>query len=155
MKSVIKMMRILKSFHCRKEYSYALDELGRGDVLVFLPTERDIHETLAYLNKQDLRFTEVLPLFSRLSNKDQNKIFNPEGSVRRVILATNVAETSLTVPRMKYVIDSGLARISRYSYRTKVQRLPIEKISQASANQRAGRCGRLSTAGVCLHPFIW
>lgn len=131
---------------------YALDELGRGDVLVFLPTERDIHETLAYLNKQDLRFTEVLPLFSRLSNKDQNKIFNPEGSVRRVILATNVAETSLTVPRIKYVIDSGLARISRYSYRTKVQRLPIEKISQASANQRAGRCGRLS-AGVCIRLY--
>ncbi|AEE26801.1 ATP-dependent RNA helicase HrpA [Francisella hispaniensis] len=131
---------------------YALDELGRGDVLVFLPTERDIHETLAYLNKQNLRFTEVLPLFSRLSNKDQNKIFNPEGSVRRVILATNVAETSLTVPRIKYVIDSGLARISRYSYRTKVQRLPIEKISQASANQRAGRCGRLS-AGICIRLY--
>ncbi|MGQ4005347.1 ATP-dependent RNA helicase HrpA [Francisellaceae bacterium CB300] len=131
---------------------YAIDELGKGDVLVFLPTERDIHETLAYLNKQDLRFTEVLPLFSRLSNKDQNKIFNPEGSTRRIILATNVAETSLTVPRIKYVIDSGLVRISRYSYRTKVQRLPIEKISQASANQRAGRCGRLS-AGVCVRLY--
>lgn len=104
------------------------------------------------MNKQNLRFTEVLPLFSRLSNKDQNKIFNPEGSVRRVILATNVAETSLTVPRIKYVIDSGLARISRYSYRTKVQRLPIEKISQASANQRAGRCGRLS-AGICIRLY--
>ncbi|OIN84269.1 DEAD/DEAH box helicase family protein [Francisella sp. TX07-6608] len=136
-------------FSLQERILYALDELGRGDVLVFLPTERDIHETLAYLNKQNLRFTEVLPLFSRLSNKDQNKIFNPEGSVRRVILATNVAETSLTVPRIKYVIDSGLARISRYSYRTKVQRLPIEKISQASANQRAGRCGRLS-AGICI-----
>ncbi|KEI35439.1 ATP-dependent helicase HrpA [Francisella sp. W12-1067] len=131
---------------------YAVDELGQGDILVFLPTERDIHETLAYLNKQNLRFTEVLPLFSRLSNKEQNKIFNPEGSVRRIILATNVAETSLTVPRIKYVIDSGLARVSRYSYRTKVQRLPIEKISQASANQRAGRCGRLS-AGICIRLY--
>lgn len=141
-----------EEFSLQERILYALDELGRGDVLVFLPTERDIHETLAYLNKQDLRFTEVLPLFSRLSNKDQNKIFNPEGSVRRVILATNVAETSLTVPRIKYVIDSGMARISRYSYRTKVQRLPIEKISQASANQRAGRCGRLS-AGVCIRLY--
>ncbi|MEY8673086.1 ATP-dependent RNA helicase HrpA [Francisella philomiragia] len=141
-----------EEFSLQERILYALDELGRGDVLVFLPTERDIHETLAYLNKQDLRFTEVLPLFSRLSNKDQNKIFNPEGSIRRVILATNVAETSLTVPRIKYVIDSGLARISRYSYRTKVQRLPIEKISQASANQRAGRCGRLS-AGVCIRLY--
>lgn len=139
-------------FSLQERILYALDELGRGDVLVFLPTERDIHETLAYLNKQNLRFTEVLPLFSRLSNKDQNKIFNPEGYVRRVILATNVAETSLTVPRIKYVIDSGLARISRYSYRTKVQRLPIEKISQASANQRAGRCGRLS-AGICIRLY--
>ncbi|MCL4113082.1 UNVERIFIED_CONTAM: hypothetical protein GTU68_044176 [Idotea baltica] len=141
-----------ESFSMQERILYAIDELGRGDVLVFLPTERDIHETLAYLNKQDLRFTEVLPLFSRLSNKDQNKIFNPEGSTRRIILATNVAETSLTVPRIKSVIDSGLVRISRYSYRTKVQRLPIEKISQASANQRAGRCGRLS-AGVCIRLY--
>lgn len=140
------------TFSMQERILYAIDELGGGDVLVFLPTERDIHETLAYLNKQDLRFTEVLPLFSRLSNKDQNKIFNPEGSIRRIILATNVAETSLTVPRIKYVIDSGLARVSRYSYRTKVQRLPIEKISQASANQRAGRCGRLS-AGVCVRLY--
>lgn len=139
-------------FSMQERILYAIDELGKGDILVFLPTERDIHETLAYLNKQDLRFTEVLPLFSRLSNKDQNKIFNPEGSSRRIILATNVAETSLTVPRIKYVIDSGLARVSRYSYRTKVQRLPIEKVSQASANQRAGRCGRLS-AGVCIRLY--
>ena len=139
-------------FSLQERILYAIEELGRGDVLVFLPTERDIHETLAYLSKQDLRFTEVLPLFSRLSNKDQNKIFNPEGSTRRIILATNVAETSLTVPRIKFVIDSGLVRISRYSYRTKVQRLPIEKISQASANQRAGRCGRLS-AGVCMRLY--
>jgi ATP-dependent helicase HrpA len=139
-------------FSLQERILYAIDELGCGDALVFLPTERDIHETLAYLNKQELRFTEVLPLFSRLSNKDQNKIFNPEGSTRRVILATNVAETSLTVPRIKFVIDSGLVRISRYSYRTKVQRLPIEKISQASANQRAGRCGRLS-AGVCVRLY--
>ncbi|MFT5950743.1 MAG: ATP-dependent helicase HrpA, partial [Francisella sp.] len=139
-------------FSLQERILYAIDELDRGDALIFLPTERDIHETLAYLNKQELRFTEVLPLFSRLSNKDQNKIFNPEGSTRRIILATNVAETSLTVPRIKFVIDSGLVRISRYSYRTKVQRLPIEKISQASANQRAGRCGRLS-AGVCVRLY--
>jgi ATP-dependent helicase HrpA len=139
-------------FSLQEKILYAIDELGCGDVLVFLPTERDIHETLAYLNKQELRFTEVLPLFSRLSNSDQNKIFNPEGSTRRIILATNVAETSLTVPRIKFVIDSGLVRISRYSYRTKVQRLPIERISQASANQRAGRCGRLS-AGVCVRLY--
>lgn len=139
-------------FSLQERVLYAIDELGRGDILVFLPTERDIHETLAYLNKQQLRFTEVLPLFSRLSNKDQNKIFNPQDSTRRIILATNVAETSLTVPRIKYVIDSGLARVSRYSYRTKVQRLPIEKISQASANQRAGRCGRLS-AGICVRLY--
>ena len=131
---------------------YAIDDLGRGDVLVFLPTERDIHETLAYLNKQELRLTHVLPLFSRLSIKDQNQIFNPQGSARRIILATNVAETSLTVPDIKFVIDSGLARVSRYSYRTKVQRLPIENISQASANQRAGRCGRLS-AGICIRLY--
>ncbi|MFC4892646.1 ATP-dependent RNA helicase HrpA [Pseudofrancisella aestuarii] len=139
-------------FSLQERILYAIDELGRGDILVFLPTERDIHETLAYLNKQQLKFTEVLPLFSRLSNKDQNKIFNPQDSTRRIILATNVAETSLTVPRIKYVIDSGLARVSRYSYRTKVQRLPIEKISQASANQRAGRCGRLS-AGICVRLY--
>ncbi|GAB4221825.1 MAG: hypothetical protein Kow0076_0840 [Francisella sp.] len=130
----------------------AIDELEKGDILVFLPTERDIHDTLSYLKKQNLKFTEILPLFSRLSNKEQNKIFNPDGVSRRIILATNVAETSLTVPRIKYVIDSGLARVSRYSYRTKVQRLPIEKISQASANQRAGRCGRLS-AGICIRLY--
>ena len=139
-------------FSLQERILYAIEELGRGDILIFLPTERDIHETLVYLNKQQLRFTEVLPLFSRLSNKEQNKIFNPDSSMRRIILATNVAETSLTVPRIKYVIDSGLARVSRYSYRTKIQRLPIEKISQASANQRAGRCGRLS-AGVCIRLY--
>ena len=143
---------VLNEFSLQERILYAIDELGSGDILVFLPTERDIQETLVYLNKQDLKFTEVLPLFSRLSNKDQNKIFNPECFTRRIILATNVAETSLTVPRIKYVIDSGLARISRYSYRTKVQRLPIEKISQASANQRAGRCGRLS-AGICVRLY--
>ncbi|QIV95694.1 ATP-dependent helicase HrpA [Allofrancisella inopinata] len=141
-----------EDFSLQEKILYAVEELGQGDILVFLPTERDIHETLTYLNKQNLRFTEVLPLFSRLSNKDQNKIFNPDGSTRRIILATNVAETSLTVPGIKYVIDSGLARVSRYSYRTKVQRLPIEKISQASANQRAGRCGRLS-AGICIRLY--
>ena len=139
-------------FSLQERILYAIEELDKGDILIFLPTERDIHETLAYLNKQNLRFTEVLPLFSRLSIKEQDQIFNPQTSYRRIILATNVAETSVTVPRIKYVIDSGLARVSRYSYRTKVQRLPVEKISQASANQRAGRCGRLS-AGVCIRLF--
>ena len=95
--------------------------------------------------------TEVLPLLARLSNAEQNRIFHPSNK-RRIILATNVAETSLTVPGIKYVIDSGLARISRYSWRSKIQRLPIEKISQASANQRKGRCGRLSD-GVCIRLY--
>nr|XP_061800913.1 ATP-dependent RNA helicase HrpA-like [Nerophis lumbriciformis] len=123
----------------------------RGDVLVFLPGERDIRETQDFLSKQQLRNTEVLPLFARLSGKAQNQIFRP-GPSRRVILATNVAETSLTVPRIKFVIDSGLARVSRYSHRSKVQRLPIESVSQASANQRAGRCGRLAP-GTCIRLY--
>ncbi|WP_192483037.1 MULTISPECIES: ATP-dependent RNA helicase HrpA [Cysteiniphilum] len=120
-----------------------------GDILVFLATERDIHETAEVLRKAQLRHTEVLPLFARLSNADQDKIFNPRGVGRRIILSTNVAETSLTVPGIRYVIDSGDVRISRYSYRTKVQHLPIEPISQASANQRAGRCGRVAE-GICI-----
>ncbi len=122
-----------------------------GDVLVFLPGERDIRECAEYLRRASLPATEILPLYARLSAGDQQKIFRPTGG-RRVVLATNVAETSLTVPGIRYVIDSGIARISRYSYRSKVQRLPIEAISQASANQRAGRCGRVEP-GVCIRLF--
>jgi len=123
-----------------------------GDVLVFLSGEREIRETALVLKKANLRSTLVLPLYARLSSKEQNKIFNPVSGMRRIILATNVAETSLTVPGIRYVIDSGVARISRYSYRSKVQRLPIEAISQASANQRKGRCGRISE-GICIRLY--
>ncbi|MFC1589713.1 ATP-dependent RNA helicase HrpA [Pseudomonadota bacterium] len=130
---------------------HEITKIDRGDILVFLSGERDIRETADALSKQNLQRTEILPLFARLSASDQNKIFNGS-SQRRIILATNVAETSLTVPGIKYVIDSGLARISRYSWRSKIQRLPIEKISQASANQRKGRCGRVSE-GVCFRLY--
>jgi ATP-dependent helicase HrpA len=123
-----------------------------GDVLIFLSGEREIRETALELKKANLKNSEVLPLYARLNNADQNKIFNPSGGTRRIILSTNVAETSLTVPGIRYVIDSGVARISRYSYRSKVQRLPIEPISQASANQRKGRCGRVSE-GICIRLF--
>lgn len=132
----------------------ALDEIsheGRGDVLVFLSGERQIRETADVLRKNVDQLTEIIPLFSRLSNAEQQKVFK-SSSKRRIILATNVAETSLTIPGIQYVIDSGYARISRYSYRTKVQRLPIEKISQASANQRKGRCGRTSD-GICIRLY--
>ncbi|WP_299074253.1 ATP-dependent RNA helicase HrpA [uncultured Paraglaciecola sp.] len=122
-----------------------------GDILVFLSGEREIRDTADALNKQHYRHTEVLPLYSRLSNSEQNKVFASH-SGRRIVLATNVAETSLTVPGIKYVIDPGTARISRYSVRSKVQRLPIEAISQASANQRAGRCGRVSN-GICIRLY--
>lgn len=127
-----------------------------GDVLVFLPGEREIRECADFLRKsipheRKLRATEILPLYARLGVKDQQKIFTT-GRGRRVVLATNVAETSLTVPGIRYVVDSGLARISRYSYRSKVQRLPVEAISQASANQRKGRCGRVAE-GVCIRLF--
>jgi len=124
----------------------ASDELMReapGGILVFLSGEREIREASEALRKHHKPSVEILPLFARLSAKEQNKIFHPTGA-RRIVLATNVAETSLTVPGIKYVIDTGLARISRYSWRSRVQRLPIEKISQASANQRSGRCGRTS-----------
>lgn len=123
----------------------------RGDILVFLSGEREIRDTADALNKQQYRHTEILPLYSRLSNSEQNKVFSSH-SARRIVLATNVAETSLTVPGIKYVIDPGTARISRYSVRSKVQRLPIEAISQASANQRAGRCGRVSD-GICIRLY--
>ena len=123
-----------------------------GDVLVFLSGEREIREATLELKKAAFKHTEILPLFARLTNAEQNQIFNPSGNGRRIILSTNVAETSLTVPGIRYVIDSGLARISRYSYRSKVQRLPIEAISQASANQRKGRCGRVSE-GICIRLY--
>ncbi|HHF3794907.1 TPA: ATP-dependent RNA helicase HrpA [Haemophilus influenzae] len=132
----------------------AVDELqaeGRGDILIFMNGEREIRDTAEALQKQNLKYTEILPLFARLSAQEQNKIFHPSG-LNRIVLATNVAETSLTVPGIKYVIDPGTARISRYSYRTKVQRLPIEPISQASANQRKGRCGRVSE-GICIRLY--
>ena len=123
----------------------AVDELWRevpGDILIFLSGEREIRETAETLRKHHPSKCEILPLYSRLSQSEQDRVFRPE-SQRRIILATNVAETSLTVPGIRSVIDSGFARISRYSHRSKLQRLPIERISRASANQRSGRCGRL------------
>ncbi|WP_406507576.1 ATP-dependent RNA helicase HrpA [Streptomyces sp. NBC_00212] len=132
----------------------AVDELqseGPGDILVFLSGEREIRDTADALIKKNLRFTEVLPLYARLSHAEQHRVFQ-QHSGRRIVLATNVAETSLTVPGIKYVIDPGTARISRYSHRTKVQRLPIEPVSQASANQRKGRCGRTSD-GICIRLY--
>ncbi|MGW6910839.1 ATP-dependent RNA helicase HrpA [Streptomyces sp. NPDC054940] len=132
----------------------AVEELqseGKGDILVFLSGEREIRDTADALVRKNYRFTEVLPLYARLSHAEQHRVFQPHTG-RRIVLATNVAETSLTVPGIKYVIDPGFARISRYSHRTKVQRLPIEAISQASANQRKGRCGRTSD-GVCIRLY--
>ncbi len=122
-----------------------------GDILIFLNGEREIRDTAAALLKENLSNTHILPLYSRLTIAEQNRIFKPH-SGRNIVLATNVAETSLTVPGIKYVIDPGTARVSRYSYRTKVQRLPIEAISQASANQRSGRCGRVSS-GICIRLY--
>ncbi|MFI8558959.1 ATP-dependent RNA helicase HrpA [Pseudomonas putida] len=124
---------------------------GPGDVLVFLPGEREIRDAAEILRKAQLRHTEILPLYARLSPAEQQRIFQPHTG-RRVVLATNVAETSLTVPGIRYVIDTGTARISRYSYRAKVQRLPIEAVSQASANQRKGRCGRVEP-GICVRLY--
>ncbi|MBD8480719.1 ATP-dependent RNA helicase HrpA [Pseudomonas coleopterorum] len=138
----------------------ALDEIAAferserktpGDVLVFLPGEREIRDAADMLRKAQLRHTEILPLYARLSPAEQQRIFQSHPG-RRVVLATNVAETSLTVPGIRYVIDSGTARISRYSYRAKVQRLPIEAVSQASANQRKGRCGRVEP-GICIRLY--
>jgi len=134
----------------------AADELarhGEGDILIFLPGEREIREAAEALRKSTLRRNdEILPLFARLSHAEQHKIFHPTGAKRRIVLATNVAETSLTVPGIKYVIDTGLARVKRYSARAKVEQLHVEKISQAAARQRSGRCGRVS-AGVCIRLF--
>lgn len=137
----------------------AADDLlrqGDGDILVFLPGEREIRDTAEHLRKYQgrsakLKHIEVLPIFARLSIEDQQKIFKPH-SARRIVLATNVAETSLTVPGIKYVIDAGLARMNRYSVRAKVEQLQIEKISQAAAKQRAGRCGRVSN-GICIRLY--
>jgi len=132
----------------------AVDELaaeGPGDILVFLSGEREIRDTADALDRMDLRNTEVVPLYARLSVAEQHRVFSGHPG-RRIVLATNVAETSLTVPGIKYVIDPGYARISRYGFRTKVQRLPIEPISQASASQRKGRCGRVSE-GICIRLY--
>ncbi len=131
-----------------------LGETSDGDVLVFLSGEREIRDTADALRERDLRATEILPLYARLSAAEQHRVFQPPpaGTRRRVVLATNVAETSLTVPGIRYVVDPGTARISRYSVRTKVQRLPIEPVSQASANQRAGRCGRVAD-GICIRLY--
>ncbi|MDU6248346.1 MAG: ATP-dependent RNA helicase HrpA, partial [Cutibacterium avidum] len=132
----------------------AVEELtreGEGDILVFLAGEQEIRETTEALADLRLVNTEILPLFARLSAAEQHRVFTPH-SGRRIVLATNVAETSLTVPGIRYVIDPGTARISRYSVRTKVQRLPIEPVSQASANQRAGRCGRVAP-GICIRLY--
>ncbi len=122
-----------------------------GDILVFFSGEREIRDAAEVIRRMDLRDTEVLPLYSRLSAAEQHRVFAPH-SGRRIVLATNVAETSLTVPGIRYVIDPGTARVSRYSHRLKVQRLPIEAISQASANQRAGRCGRVAP-GICIRLY--
>ena len=122
-------------------------------MLVFLSGEREIREAAEALRKSPLRKNDdILPLFARLSAQEQHKIFHPTGDTRRIILATNVAETSLTVPRIKYVVDTGLARVKRYSARAKVEQLHVEKISQAACKQRSGRCGRIS-AGVCIRLF--
>lgn len=124
----------------------------KADILIFASTEAEIRELQEALNRYGPKHTEVLPLYARLALAEQQRIFNPSGKGRRIIIATNVAETALTVPNIHYVIDSGFARISRYSYRSRVQRLPIEAISQAAANQRKGRCGRI-TAGVCIRLY--
>ncbi|HVF34768.1 MAG TPA: ATP-dependent RNA helicase HrpA [Candidatus Saccharimonadia bacterium] len=133
----------------------AVDEIGAtdplGDVLVFLPGEREIRDAHLALSRRKYRSTEVVPLYARLSAQEQDRVFSP-GPGRRIVLATNVAETSLTVPRIRYVVDPGLARINRYSQRNKVQRLQVEPISQASADQRKGRCGRIGP-GICYRLY--
>ncbi|WP_084168163.1 ATP-dependent RNA helicase HrpA [Paraburkholderia acidipaludis] len=132
----------------------AVDELcreGPGDVLVFLPGEREIRDAAEALRKHHPPHTEILPLFARLSAQEQERVFK-SSNARRIVLATNVAETSLTVPGIRYVVDTGLARVKRYSYRNKVEQLQIESISQAAANQRAGRCGRVAD-GVCIRLY--
>ncbi|MGE0876672.1 MAG: ATP-dependent RNA helicase HrpA [Burkholderiales bacterium] len=132
----------------------AVEELSRegtGDVLVFLPGEREIRDAADTLRKRLKPGIELLPLFSRLSAAEQDRIFRP-GAARRIVLATNVAETSLTVPRIRYVVDTGVAKVKRYSYRTKVEQLRVESVSQAAAMQRAGRCGRVAD-GICIRLY--
>ncbi len=124
---------------------------GRGDVLVFLPGEREIREAAEALRKHHPPGTEMLPLYARLSVEEQERVFKP-GGARRIVLATNIAETSLTVPGIRYVVDSGLARVKRYSYRNKVEQLQVEPISHAAAAQRAGRCGRVAD-GICIRLY--
>ena len=126
-------------------------DAGRGDILVFMPTEKDIHETRRRLEGRQLRFTEILPLFGRLTAGDQQKVFHKQ-RYRRIVVATNIAETSITIPGIRYVIDTGLARISRHNPRNQTHRLPVEEISQSSARQRAGRCGRVQN-GVCIRLY--
>ncbi len=132
----------------------AVDELcrvGSGDVLVFLPGEREIRDTAEALRKHHPSHVEILPLFARLSAQEQERVFKVSNA-RRIVLATNVAETSLTVPGIRYVVDAGLARVKRYSYRNKVEQLQVEAVAQSAANQRAGRCGRVA-AGVCIRLY--
>ena len=129
----------------------AKDTEQNNDILVFLSSEREIRETAKNLRKKKFTNSKILPLYSRLPQSEQNKIFQKHRS-QRIILSTNVAETSITVPGIKYVVDTGLARISRYSFQSKVQRLPIERVSQASANQRKGRCGRVEE-GICVRLY--
>ncbi|MGF6725278.1 ATP-dependent helicase HrpA [Paraburkholderia sp. GAS41] len=132
----------------------AVDELcreGPGDVLVFLPGEREIRDAAEALRKHHPPHTEILPLFARLSAAEQERVFR-SSNARRIVLATNVAETSLTVPGIRYVVDTGMARVKRYSYRNKVEQLQVESISQAAANQRAGRCGRVAD-GICIRLY--
>jgi ATP-dependent helicase HrpA len=149
-----------RDFGLNEAIAEAVDELwvgnAAGDILVFLPGEREIREAADHLrghlsHKPLLRNAEVLPLFSRLSQAEQERIFEAH-SQRRIVLATNVAETSLTVPGIRYVIDTGTARVKRYSYRSKVEQLLVEPVSQAAANQRAGRCGRVAN-GICIRLY--
>lgn len=128
-----------------------LEASGPGDILVFLPGEREIRETADHLRKNRRSATEILPLYARLSAAEQERVFRPSGA-RRIVLATNVAETSITVPGIRYVVDTGLARVKRYSYRNKVEQLLIEPVSRASADQRAGRCGRTAN-GICIRLY--
>jgi ATP-dependent helicase HrpA len=143
-----------REFDLNDAISEAVTELwreGPGDVLVFLPGEREIRDAAEALRKHHPPGVEILPLFARLSQAEQDRVFEPH-SARRIVLATNVAETSLTVPGIRYVIDSGLARVKRYSYRNKVEQLQIEPVSQAAANQRSGRCGRVSN-GIAIRLY--
>ncbi len=135
--------------HVARAVDFVSELDPQGDILVFLPGEQEIRDTADVLNGRQLRNTEVLPLFGRLSNADQQKVFNP-GRMRRIVLATNVAETSVTIPRIRFVIDSAQARIKRFNARTQIEELQVETISQASARQRRGRCGRIAN-GVCVH----